>query len=153
MRPTPQPAEYQPRGQQPNRTDRFLAQNIPPVETRPPISQPAEMGYTSTQEQQTDTDRRLASQQQTKAGGWASKSLLEREMERERERQKEWEANQEAGRSAARDVGQGSGPGQSWDVHQNGYAGGDSQNRGSSTGSGIAFGGRRQIIGPRPPPK
>jgi hypothetical protein len=114
--------------------------------------QPREMGYTSTYEEQNDRDRRMASQQTTKAGGWASKSLLEREMERERERQREWEANQQATKEVAKDSSQGSGAGQSWDVHQYGYMGGDSQNRGSSSGSGIGFGGRRQIIGPRPPP-
>ncbi|KAH0035108.1 hypothetical protein KCU72_g10655, partial [Aureobasidium melanogenum] len=110
------------------------------------------MGYTSTYEEQSDRDRRIASQQKTKAGGWASKSLLEREMERERERQREWEANQQATKEVAKDLSQGSGAGQSWDIHQYGYMGGDSQNRGSSSGSGIGFGGRRQIIGPRPPP-
>ncbi|KAK8168224.1 hypothetical protein BKA80DRAFT_288656 [Phyllosticta citrichinensis] len=88
--------------------------------------------------------------QQKKAGsGWAPKSLLEREMERERERQREWEEGQKRVQSAARNVSEGSGPGQSWDVHQYGYVGGDSQNKVSS---GIGFGGRRQIIGPRPPP-
>ena len=34
-----------------------------------------------------------------------------------------------------------------WDIHQYGYMGGDSQNRG---GRGIGFGmGRRQLVGPR----
>jgi len=79
----------------------------------------------------------------------ASKSLIEREMERERERQREWEESQRATASAARDMAQGSGPGQTWDVHQYGFTGGDSQNRG---GAGLGVGGaRRQIIGPRPP--
>jgi hypothetical protein len=94
----------------------------------------------------------VKSQQQTKAGAWASKSLLEREMERERERQKEWEAAQQAAQSAPRDLSQGTGEGQSWDVNQYGYMGGDSMNKGSSVGSGINIGGRRQIIGPRPKP-
>ena len=50
----------------------------------------------------------------------------------------------------ARDGKEGVGPGQSWDVHQYGYIGGDSQNKG---GPGLGVGGaRRQIIGPRPPP-
>ncbi|KAK8243928.1 calponin [Phyllosticta capitalensis] len=90
-------------------------------------------------------------QQKKPGSGWASKSLLEREMERERERQREWEEGQKRVASAARDVGEGSGPGQSWDVHQYGYVGGDSQNK---VGTGINFGGRRQILGPRnmPPP-
>lgn len=135
-----------------NRTERFLASNPAPVVSKATSHQPAEMGFTSSLEEQKDRERRLASQEQTKAGGWASKSLLEREMERERERQREWEANQQATDAAARDATEGSGEGKSWDVNQYGYTGGDSQNRGSSTGSGIAFGGRRQIIGPRPQP-
>ena len=151
-RPLPDPSAYRPASPAPTRTDRYLADNPAPVMTKPVTHQPREMGYTSTYEEQNDRDRRMASQQTTKAGGWASKSLLEREMERERERQREWEANQEATKSVAKDSSQGSGAGQSWDVHQYGYMGGDSQNRGSSSGSGIGFGGRRQIIGPRPPP-
>jgi hypothetical protein len=71
-------------------------------------------------------------------------------MERERERQREWEESQKATQGAARDQGEGVKPGQSWDVNQYGFTGRDSQNKGSGTGSGIAFGGRRQIIGPRP---
>ena len=31
-----------------------------------------------------------------------------------------------------------------------GYMGGDGQNRGSGPGTGVDFGGRRQILGPRP---
>ena len=92
------------------------------------------------------------SQQQTskpKTGGWASKSLLEREMERERERQREWEEAQKRTKEAQRNPQEGSGEGQSWDVNQYGWVGGDSQNK---VGSGIGFGGRRQIIGPRPAP-
>lgn len=132
-----------------NRTDAFLSTNAPPPTTRPRVSSSQEAGDTAL-EQQRDRDRRLASQQQTKAGGWASKSLLEREMERERERQKEWEANQQTSKTAPRDATQGTGQGQMWDVNQYGYTGGDNMNRGSSTGSGINFGGRRQILGPRP---
>lgn len=95
-------------------------------------------------------DERLASQPKTKQGGQASKSLLEREMERERERQKEWEARQQESRGLSRDLSQGSGEGQTWDVNQYGFTGGDGQGKGSSAGSGIDFGGRRQILGPRP---
>lgn len=146
-------SEYKPIAQAPNRTDRYLAENPPPSATKAAAHQPAEMGYTSTYEQQSDTNRRIAAQQKTKEGGWASKSLLEREMERERERQKEWEANQETIKSTPRNPQEGSGPGQSWDVHTYGFTGGDNQNRGSGAGSGISFGGRRQILGPRPPPK
>ena len=89
--------------------------------------------------------RRKERQQTTKDRGWASKSLLEREMERERERQKEWEQSQRELASVAKDPAAGTGEGQSWDVNQYGYMGGDSQNRG-----GISFGGKRQILGPRP---
>ncbi|KAF4555871.1 Transgelin-like protein [Elsinoe fawcettii] len=149
-RPLPNPDDYQPKTQAPNRTEQFLSKNKPPLFQRPVTHQPAEMS--STLEEQADRDRRVASQQKTKAGGWASKSLLEREMERERERQKEWEANQEATKTAAKDMSQGTGANQSWSSAQYGYMGGDNQNRGSSTGSGIAMGGRRQIIGPRPQP-
>ncbi|KAI4149957.1 MAG: hypothetical protein LQ340_004346, partial [Diploschistes diacapsis] len=85
----------------------------------------------------------------TKAGGWASKSLLEREMERERQRQQEWEEaqkqTQEAAQRGMADPGAGSAPGQSWDVNTYGFTGGDNQNRGAQ---GI-FSGRRQILGPR----
>ncbi|KAI5273350.1 hypothetical protein E4T47_03477 [Aureobasidium subglaciale] len=151
-RPLPDPSAYRPVSPAQTRTDRYLADNPAPVSAKPVAHQPREMGYTSTYEEQSDRERRIASQQTTKAGGWASKSLLEREMERERERQREWEANQQATKEIAKDLNQGSGAGQSWDVHQYGYMGGDSQNRGSSSGSGIGFGGRRQIIGPRPPP-
>ena len=131
-----------------NRTDAYLASNPAPTQTGPRISSSQEAGDTAL-EQATDRDRRLASQTKTKAGGWASKSLLEREMERERERQREWEAQQQELKGAKRDASQGTGEGQSWDVNQYGYMGGDSQNRGAGPGSGIDFGGRRQILGPR----
>ncbi|KAK3678930.1 calponin [Recurvomyces mirabilis] len=153
-RPLPTPEKeftaYSP--QQPrssNRTDQYLSMHTPPSNPRPRVSSSQEAGDTSL-EQATDRDRRIASQTKTKAGGWASKSLLEREMERERERQREWEANQEVVKAAPRDPHAGTGEGQSWDVNQYGYTGGDGMNKGSSTGSGINFGGRRQIIGPRP---
>lgn len=76
-------------------------------------------------------------------------SLLSREMELERLRQQEWEEKQKETKSAAeRGVRNGgSGPGESWDVNQYGYVGGDSQNRGG-VGLGVS-GPRRQIIGPR----
>ena len=151
-RPLPDPVGYRPKPQAPNRTDGFLTHNRAPAFQRPKTHQPAEMGFSSTIEEQTDRDRRVASQDRTKAGAWASKSLLEREMERERERQKEWEANQEATKHAAKDLAQGSAPGQSWNVNQYGYTGGDNQNRGSGPGSGVSIGGRRQILGPRPQP-
>ncbi|KAI4085954.1 MAG: hypothetical protein LQ344_007979 [Seirophora lacunosa] len=78
-----------------------------------------------------------------------SSSLLDREMELERQRQREWEEAQKSTRAAAAASGRtkddGFGPkGESWDVHQYGYLGGDSQNRG-----GPGLGGRRQLVGPR----
>ncbi|KAK4540401.1 hypothetical protein LTR36_009258 [Oleoguttula mirabilis] len=160
-RPLPTPDKefeaYSPMNMKPNRTETFLAANAPPAATKPRVSSSQEAGDAAL-EQQRDRDRRLAGQQKTKAGGWASKSLLEREMERERERQREWEADQQQGgkvASTTRDGNQSKGAGQGqgqqgWDVNQYGYTGGDNMNRGSSTGSGIDFGGRRQILGPRP---
>ncbi|KAM0715102.1 hypothetical protein Q7P37_009567 [Cladosporium fusiforme] len=150
--PSPQPKDYEPYSpprQRQTRTESFLSANPPPKPAGPRISSTAEAGDTAL-EQAADRDRRLASQQKTNAGGWASKSLLEREMERERERQKEWEREQKEVAERKKDPTQGAGEGQSWDVNQYGYTGGDNLNRGSSSGSGIAMGGRRQIIGPRP---
>lgn len=145
-RPLPDPVAYSP-----NRTDRFLASNPAPAAPAPATHRPQD--YSTTSEVDAENSRRMASQQKTRAGGWASKSLLEREMERERERQREWEEGQkqtqEAASRGAHDPNVGAGPGQSWDVHQYGYMGGDNQNRG---GPGLGVGGaRRQIIGPRPP--
>jgi hypothetical protein len=147
QRPLPDPTAYTPLPKPPNRTDRFLSSNPAPQASRPNTFAPPEMGLTSEAERQAEDARRVQSQQKTKASGWASKSLLEREMERERERQKEWEEAQKQATKAPRDASEGVGPGQSWDVNQYGYTGGDSQNKGSG---GIGFGGRRQIIGPRP---
>ncbi|KAJ6017530.1 hypothetical protein N7451_000909 [Penicillium sp. IBT 35674x] len=146
-RPLPDPVAYTANHKQ-NRTDRFLNSNPAPATPTPTSHRPRD--YNTTAEVDAENSRREASQQKTRAGGWASKSLLEREMERERERQREWEENQKQTQAAARDTSLGSGPGQSWDVHQYGYMGGDNQNRG---GQGLGIGGaRRQIIGPRPPP-
>ncbi|KAL1583746.1 hypothetical protein WHR41_07517 [Cladosporium halotolerans] len=150
--PSPQPKEYEPYSppqQRQTRTETYLSANPAPKPMGPRVSASAEAGDTAL-EQAADRDRRIASQQKTNAGGWASKSLLEREMERERERQREWEREQKETADRKKDPSQGSGEGQSWDVNQYGYTGGDSMNRGSSSGSGIAMGGRRQIIGPRP---
>ncbi|KAH2752427.1 hypothetical protein KXW10_004409 [Aspergillus fumigatus] len=153
-RPLPDPAAYANKSQgQESRVDRFLASNRPPVAPKPATHRPQD--YTTTAEVDEENNRRVAAQQKTKAGGWASKSLLEREMERERERQREWEESQKQTREAAakglKDPTIGIGPGQgAWDVHQYGFMGGDNQNRG---GPGLGVGGaRRQIIGPRPPP-
>ncbi|KUL92509.1 hypothetical protein ZTR_02314 [Talaromyces verruculosus] len=149
-RPLPDPSKYG--GGRDSRVDRFLASNPAPVQPRPVTHRPQD--YSTTSEVDAENDRRIAAQEKTKAGGWASKSLLEREMERERERQREWEENQKRTVEAAKrgvGAGTGSAPGQgAWDVHQYGYMGGDSQNRGG-TGLGVS-GPRRQIIGPRPPP-
>ncbi|KAH8702062.1 calponin homology domain protein [Talaromyces proteolyticus] len=148
-RPLPDPSSY---SSKENRADRFLASNPAPVQSRPVTHRPQD--YSTTAEVDAENNRRAAAQEKTRAGGWASKSLLEREMERERERQREWEDKQkETADAAKRGVGVGinTQPGQgAWDVHQYGYLGGDSQNRG---GPGLGVGGaRRQIIGPRPPP-
>ncbi|KAL2857936.1 hypothetical protein BJY01DRAFT_201552 [Aspergillus pseudoustus] len=134
-----------------SRVDRFLSSNPAPVVPKPAAHRPQD--FTSTAEIDAENNRRLASQQKTRAGGWASKSLLEREMELERERQREWEENQKQTQEVAargtHDPSLNSGPGGAWDVHQYGYMGGDNQNRG---GPGLGVGGaRRQIIGPRPP--
>lgn len=147
-RPLPDPAAYANQ----NRVDRFLSSNRPPIAPKPASHRTQD--YTTTSEVDAENSRREASQQKTRAGGWASKSLLEREMERERERQREWEDNQKETQDAAakglKDPSQGSGPGGSWNVFQYGYMGGDNQSRG---GPGLsAWGARRQIIGPRPPP-
>jgi len=73
-------------------------------------------------------------------------------MELDRVRQQEWEERQKATKAAAeagvREGGVNPGDG-SWDTSQYGYLGGDSQNKG---GTGIGFGGRRQLVGPREPP-
>ena len=147
-RPLPDPAAYANQ----NRVDRFLSSNRPPVAPKPASHRTQD--YTTTSEVDAENSRREASQQKTRAGGWASKSLLEREMERERERQREWEENQKETQDAAakglKDPSQGSGPGGAWNVFQYGYMGGDNQSRG---GPGLSnWGARRQIIGPRPPP-
>ncbi|KAL2017028.1 hypothetical protein VTK56DRAFT_2672 [Thermocarpiscus australiensis] len=122
----------------PSRADRFLASNNPSL---PSV--------------QDSAPKKTAAG----GGGWASKSLLEREMELERQRQREWEEAQretaKAAAAAARSAdgggvdGIGGGIGGRWDVSQwTGYTGGDSQNRGAQ---GIGAG-RRQIVGPRPLP-
>ncbi|POR34048.1 Transgelin [Tolypocladium paradoxum] len=149
-RPLPDPAKYaSPRAPPQSRTDRFLASNAPPP---PPSQQPRptyarELG--ATEERDAEDRRRAQSQAGTKAGGWASKSLLEREMEMERQRQREWEEAQKETAKAVRSGDGVDGVGGRWDVGQwSGYTGGDGQNRGSQ---GIGAG-RRQIVGPRPLP-
>ena len=75
-------------------------------------------------------------------------SLLSREMELDRLRQQEWEEAQKATKATSGAPALEDGKA-AWDVNQYGYLGGDSQNRG---GTGIGFGGRRQLVGPREPP-
>lgn len=144
-RPLPNPDAYAPGT---TRTSRFLASNPAPSTPSAAVNTAPDSAISTSGEQAEETTRRLLSQQKTKAGGWASKSLLEREMERERERQREWEEAQKEAKERPRNESEAFGPaGETWDAHQYGYMGGDSQNRG---GQGIGFGGRRQIIGPRP---
>ena len=132
-----------------NRVDRFLSSHPAPAPKTPTTYRPKD--YSTTAEVDAENERRIASQQKTRAGGWASKSLLEREMEAERERQREWEENQKEVKAAAargRKDSVGTGPGEgAWDVNQYGYLGGDNQNRG---GLGIGFGAKRQIVAPKP---
>ncbi|KAK4175029.1 hypothetical protein QBC36DRAFT_242026 [Triangularia setosa] len=135
-----------------SRTDRYLASNPAPLQSPPHSTFSKELAGTVDEQAEEDRRRQLA-QKQTKAAGWASKSLLEREMELERQRQQEWEESQKETAKAVR-VGDGvegigGGIGGRWDVGQwSGYTGGDSQNKG---GQGIGAG-RRQIVGPRPLP-
>ncbi len=157
-RPLPDPTNYTAASQaqvpSQSRTDRYLSSNPPPQQAQARQTYSNEIGgFDSAAERDAEDRRRLASQQKTKAGGWASKSLLEREMEMERQRQKEWEESQkEIKTKVPRGDGVdgiGGGIGGKWDVNQwTGYTGGDGQNRGSQ---GIGSG-RRQIVGPRPPP-
>ncbi|KAI0802272.1 hypothetical protein GGR55DRAFT_458749 [Xylaria sp. FL0064] len=134
-----------------SRTDRYLASNPAPVRQVAQQSYARELDATA--ERDAEDRRRAQSQNKTKAGGWASKSLLEREMELERQRQREWEEAQRETAQAVRSGdgvdGIGGGVGGRWDVSQwAGYTGGDSQNRGTA-GIGAS---RRQIVGPRPLP-
>lgn len=130
-----------------NRTDRFLATHSPPAQPQAPPTYARELG--ASEERDAEDRRRAQAQQRTKAGGWASKSLLEREMEMERQRQREWEDSQKETAKAARTADGVDGIGGRWDVGQwAGYTGGDNQNKG---GQGIGAG-RRQIVGPRPLP-
>jgi hypothetical protein len=158
-RPLPDPAKYASPpapsfSPDQNRTDRYLASNPAPHQAPPKQTYSNEIGgFDSSAERDAEDRRRLASQTKTKAGGWASKSLLEREMELERQRQQEWEESQKEIKSKVPSAGGvdgiGGGIGGKWDVNQwTGYTGGDGQNRGSQ---GIGSG-RRQIVGPRPPP-
>jgi hypothetical protein len=161
-RPLPNPAIYSTPAQSPakpfspgqNRTDRYLSSNPAPQMAQPKTTYSDEIGgFDGAAERDAEDRRRIQSQQKTTAAGWASKSLLEREMEMERQRQQEWEESQKkiqikASTSDGVD-GIGGGIGGKWDVNQwTGHTGVDSQSRGTQ---GIGSG-RRQIVGPRPPP-
>ena len=152
-RPLPDPNNYtSPQPAPQSRTDRFLSSNPAPAPLASATTYSRELGLTS--ERDAEDRRRVQSQTNTKAGGWASKSLLEREMEMERQRQQEWEEAQKETAAAARSGngvdGIGGGIGGRWDVNQwSGFTGGDSQNKGNQ---GIGAG-RRQIVGPRPLPR
>lgn len=158
-RPLPDPTNYAPppskaisppQNQSQNRTDRYLSSNPAPRQSQPKTTYSNEIGGS---EHDGEDQRRLQSQTRTKDRGWASKSLLEREMEMERQRQQEWEESQKETKTKVPTGsgvdGVGGGIGGKWDVNQwTGYTGGDGQNRGTQ---GIGSG-RRQIVGPRPPP-
>ncbi|KAJ6257292.1 Transgelin [Drechslerella dactyloides] len=82
-----------------------------------------------------------------KAAGGGTMSIVQREMELERQRQKEWERNQEQlaeDRKVMTDKELKDGSEMPWDIHQYGYLGG--ANQGTEQ---VAFGARRQIIGPK----
>ncbi|EPE32600.1 Calponin-homology, CH-domain-containing protein [Glarea lozoyensis ATCC 20868] len=107
-RPLPDPAKYASKPSTPkpnpfsppqNRTDKYLSSNPAPAPSQPKTTYSNEIGgFDSSAERDAEDRRRMASQTKTKAGGWASKSLLEREMELERQRQAEWEEGQLATR-------------------------------------------------------
>ncbi|KAK0722969.1 hypothetical protein B0T26DRAFT_801609 [Lasiosphaeria miniovina] len=151
------PQKLQPQksgGANKSRTERYLASNPAPEPPAQQTTYSREALIGSVAERETEDRWRAAAQKQTKAMGWASKSLLEREMEQERQRQREWEESQKETAKAARPAdggvdGIGGGIGGRWDIGQfTGYTGGDSQNKGAQ---GIGAG-RRQIVGPRPLP-
>ncbi|KAI9811202.1 MAG: hypothetical protein M1826_003289 [Phylliscum demangeonii] len=106
-----------------NRTDRFLASDPAPTSEKAETDFPTELGF---------------DQRQIRAGQWASKSLLEREMERERQRQQEWETAQQMTRAAAEKQGLGS----------NEVTGKEN----AALRAPVPFATRRQILGPRPLP-
>lgn len=152
-RPLPDPAKYSspPREAPQNRTDRFLAANPAPMPFVAQQTYARELG--ATEERDAEDQRRIQSQDTTKAGNWASKSLLEREKDLERQRQTEWEEAQKETAAITRGEngvdGIGGGIDGRWDVSQwSGFTGGDGQNKGAQ---GIGAG-RRQIVGPRPLP-
>ncbi|KAG8161816.1 hypothetical protein KVR01_008803 [Diaporthe batatas] len=166
-RPLPDPKTYAsspsttPSPQMSRATDRYAASPSNPTAAPAPAAPAQQLTYSreigsSAEERDAEDRRRAAAAQRAKAGGLASKSLLEREMELERQRQREWEESQKQTAKAPRSTnadggvdGIGGGVGGRWDVSQfAGYTGGDNMNRGTQ---GIGAG-RRQIGGPRPLP-
>lgn len=161
-RPLPDPIAYanahhfptsQDQNQNHNRTGRYLSHHAAPAPHPPAVHRPPELSTTAEVDDENARRMNGPAAQRTRAGAWASKSLLQREIEQERERQREWEEGQAATAAAvSRGVNTaGTGPGEGgWDVHQYRYLGGDNQNRGLTGIMGM--GGRRQIVGPRPLP-
>jgi len=172
-RPLPSPAPYQPPARSLNTPTTTLSQPPPPpppIEPSPrPLPNPTPSlptrplpnpkTYAPPSSTPPSTHPSPSKPPTSKPTPFAPKlpsSLLHREMELDRQRQQEWEEAQKATKAAAAtgpglqmDGAAGAGPGESWDVNQYGYLGGDSQNRGRT---GIGFGARRQIVGPRPEP-
>lgn len=167
-RPLSSPAPYQPPARSLNTPTATLSQLPPPPPPTEPTTRPLPnptrplpdpKSYTkpsSTPPSTTNTPSKPLTPKPTPFAPKLPSSLLHREMELDRQRQQEWAEAQKATKAAAAtgsgqqlDGAAGAGPGESWDVNQYGYLGGDSQNRG---GTGIGFGARRQIIGPRPEP-
>lgn len=137
----------------------------PPISSLPPRPLPNPANYANSSPHPPSSPRKspfarpeFPQSQQTRPGTTPTKkvpfanpsSLLSREMELDRLRQQEWEEAQKVTKAAAAGGGPALEDGKAaWDVNQYGYLGGDSQNRG---GTGIGFGGRRQLVGPREPP-
>ena len=144
--PTPQSSTKAP----PPPTDPSPTPSPPPISTLPPRPLPNPAHYSTPRK--SPFARPSSPAVSTPPTKKPPSSLLSREMELDRLRQQEWEEAQKATKMAAAEGGVkegGTGPGDgAWDVHQYGYLGGDSQNRG---GAGIGFGARRQLVGPREP--
>lgn len=152
IRPLPDPTAYAAKG---NRIERFLTSNQTPTHdptpTKPTTHLASGLSFdTSAAERHVEDIRREQSQIQTKAGGWASKSLLEREMELERQRQQEWEEAQQRKVTTTKQVGveRGGNFGGAGPLGAGGLPGGEREG-GRSKGTSAR---RSVIIGPRPPP-
>lgn len=148
---TPTPPAQKPRAPIPEKYNSPISQpnRFTSTQTSTPPHQTYSRELSATAQADSEDRRHVANQAAPRAG----MSLLEREMELERQRQREWEEAQKETAAAVRTSdgveGIGGGIGGKWDVNQwTGYTGGDGGNKGSV---GIG-GGRRQIVGPRPPP-